>query len=146
MAVENMLLKQQVINFGKMWYYYLAYKIYNYYRGKDKMPVFYSFLGLTTLVMLIIVTVVGIVQIFVSFLPKDAKLVVLPIIFIIGLINYFILYANKKYEDVFHHFDMNDEYKKWDLSTRIFIISTIVFTILFLVISDLRNHGYLIST
>ncbi|WP_148038940.1 hypothetical protein [Proteiniphilum sp. X52] len=71
----------------------------------------------------------------------DSKYNALLLMFLLALLNYLLLYRKKKHVDIFHHFDRNRElYRKWDLSTTLYIVGTIVFMLVILIIADIRNH------
>src|SRR5690349_5178021 len=108
------------------WYNYLNYRIYNYYRRKDSMPVFFSFLATTTLVTLNIFSIGGLA----GFLFESVhRLIVsvnkywmLVLYASIALTNYLVLYRGN-YEDIFTSIDRNrDLYRRWDRSITLYII------------------------
>lgn len=132
------------MNLIMMWYNYLAYFIYKFYRKRDNLPVFFSFLVTTMLVSVNIESFAGAVHLLYPYLNYDSKYYALILIFIIALGNYFVLYRNKRYEIIFDNFDKNsEEYDKWKFSVKLYIVLTITFLLFTLVIADLKNHGKL---
>lgn len=124
------------------WYYFLAYFIFKYYRGKDNLPVFFSFLSITALFCVNLQSAAGIIHFFIPFLPNNSKYYAILLLGIIGLTNYFILYKNRYYEIVFASFDKEPNiYNKWKFSVRLYIIISIAFLIVMLILMDLKNHG-----
>lgn len=108
------------------------------------MPVLYSFLATTMLVSFNIEAIAGTIHVFYPYLPVHSKYYALILILAIGLMNYFILYRNKYYETVFNDFDLYKvNYKRWDLSVKVYIISSILILLVTLVLADLKNHGRL---
>lgn len=124
------------------WYYYLNYRIYKFYqRKKEDMPAFFSFWACTVLLTINISTILIIVNFFKPLSYFDSKYNALPLMFLLALLNYLLLYRKKKHVDIFHHFDRNRElYRKWDLSVTLYIVGTIVFMLVILIIADIRNH------
>ncbi|WP_123985218.1 hypothetical protein [Taibaiella soli] len=127
-----------------MWYYYLNYKIYSFYRRKERngIPAFYAFM---VTVMLIYI---NIFSVWVMFAMQDeilkrnvAKGTVLIFMAIIGLVNYLLLYRRGKYKEVFDQFDKTfEQYKKWDLSVKLYIIGSVLFWLIMLFLMDRQNH------
>lgn len=124
------------------WYYYLNYRIYSYYRKRDNMPVFFSFLATTTLVTLNIFSILCVVGFFYPLTNVINKINMLVLYAVMAIFNYGVLYRNKYYEEVFYDFDKQGEkYKRWNLSVRLYIGISIAFLLATLAIIDLRNHG-----
>jgi purine-cytosine permease-like protein len=125
-----------------IWYYYLAYRIYVFYRKRDNIPVFFSFSLLTTLVNINIMTVAIFVQLINPYFQNYNKFYALIPFTCIGIINYLILY--RRYEVIFNKFDLDMEhYKKYDLSVKIYFTITVALFIISLVLVDGKNQGYL---
>ena len=128
------------------WHFYLNYCIYRFYvNRKDDIPVYSALLVSVTLISLNAVTIRGIYWFIYDFwtIPhtSHSNIKVIAFMSFLGLINYLLLYRKKKYEDVFEEFRRNyDKYKKLDKSVKLYIILTIVTTILVLVIADVRNQ------
>ena len=124
------------------WYYYLTYRIYKFYqRKKDTTPVLASFFACVMLLGINISTILILVNLFKPLSYFESKYNALPLMLLLALLNYFLLYRKKKYVDIFHHFDRNRElYRKWDLSVTLYIIGTIVFMLVVLIIADIRNN------
>lgn len=124
------------------WYYYLNYRIYKFYqRKKDSTPVLASFFACIMLLGINISTMLIFINFFKSLLYFESKYNALPLMLLLALLNYLLLYRKKKHIDVFHHFDRNRElYRKWDLSVTLYIIGTVAFMLVVLIIADIRNH------
>ena len=110
------------------WYYYMQYRIYKFYqRYKGSEPVWMSFLAPTTLLTLNILTLYIIIDLFKPIKISEERYEVYILMAIVSLFHYLFLYRNKKHIDVFRHFDRNRElYRKWDLSTILYIVLSIV--------------------
>lgn len=125
-----------------IWYYFLAYKIFVFYRKRDNAPVFFSFSLLTTLVNINVMTLAVFVHLQKPYFQNYNKLYALIPFVCISIINYLILY--RRYEFIFNKFDQNIEhYKRWDLSVKIYFTITIALFIITLVLVDGKNQGYL---
>ena len=125
-----------------MWYYYLNYRIYNYYERKmERMPYIYSFMGTVLLLTFNVFSIVAII----SFMyPNDIinKYSTLGLSLFIAFFNFLILYRGKYYKEVFSDFDKyEDRYKNWKNSVPIYIISSIVLLLVVLAIADYRYDG-----
>ena len=110
------------------WYYYMQYRIYKFYqRYRSKDPIFLSFWAPTTLLTLNILTLYMIIDLFKPIKISEERYEVYILMAIVSLFHYLFLYRKKKHIDVFRHFDRNRElYRKWDLSTILYIVLTIV--------------------
>jgi len=128
-----------------IWYYYINYSIYKFYKKrKDSMPVLFSFLGTLLLVFMNIFSVLSIIDLFSPFLLQINKYFVLLLMFIIALFNYLILYKGNYYIDVFDDFDnSNDKYKSWNKYVSIYIIGSVAFMLVVLGIENYRHNGHL---
>ena len=124
------------------WYYYLNYRVYKFYqRKKESIPVFTSFLLCSLFLHLNLLSVIGVIHFFRYLFFLGNKLYILLMMLSLAAFNYIVLYRNRKYKDVFHHFDRNrDLYRKWDLSVKIYIWGTIFLMFVVLIIADIRNH------
>ncbi|RNC63847.1 hypothetical protein D7D25_14115 [Proteiniphilum sp. X52] len=124
------------------WFYYLNYRIYKFYqRRKDSTPAIASFFACITLLFLNIFIILAMIDFLWPLSYFDSKYNALLLMFLLALLNYLLLYRKKKHVDIFHHFDRNRElYRKWDLSTTLYIVGTIVFMLVILIIADIRNH------
>lgn len=126
-------------------YYYLAYKIYVFYRKRDNMPVFFSFLLLTTLVNINLITIAIFFQLTNPYFQNYNKLYALIPFACIGIINYLIIY--RRYVDIFNKFDLSIEHcKRYNLPVKIYFTITVALFIISLVLVDGKNQGYLISS
>lgn len=127
-----------------IWYYYLAYTIYKFYRRRDKMPIFFSFLATTLLLTINVESIAGSIHLLRPYLSDNSKYYALLLMIVIAIINYFLLYRNKYYEVIFDNFDLHKEkYKKWNMSTKVYITVSVLILLVTLVLADLRNHGHL---
>ena len=126
------------------WYYYMQYRIYKFYqryRGKD--PIFLSFLVPTTLLCINVFTLYMIIDLLKPIKLSEDLYECYILMAIVSLFHYLFLYRNKKHIDVFRHFDRNRElYRKWDLSTILYIVLSIVFSFTTLYIS-IRINGFI---
>ena len=127
------------------WYFYLNYRIYNFYQKRDDIPVFYAFLVTSTLATLNLITFVGMTGFFLPFFKQltNVKLVLISYA-LIALINYLIVYKKSFYEEVFNEFDRQPlKLKSWDKSVKLYIGTSIGLLLLVLIIADMKNQGYL---
>ena len=126
------------------WYYYLSYRTYKFYqRHKDSDPIIYSFMVPTTLLSLNLLTLYIIIDTFKPIKLSEDLYEAYILMGVVALFHYLLLYRKKKYIDVFHHFDRNRElYRKWDLSTMLYIVLTIVFWLTTLYIG-IRRKGFI---
>ena len=125
------------------WFKYLNFVIYQYYERKgDSMPYLFSFLASTMLVYFNILSLYGIVSFFIPALTTVDKFFVLCFMLLLMLVNYLLLYKNNYYKEVFYDFQKHSErYTAWNRSVRIYIISSIIFLLIVLVIADYSHEG-----
>ena len=127
------------------WYFYLNYYIYCFYvRFKDQIPVFSAWIVVTLLLHFNIFTIVASYTLITDFwtVPEltNRSGIIAKMAFL-GLINYLLLYRKKKYIKVFDKFKKNEDYyKKWNKSSLLYIVLSIVFALIAVYISVWRNH------
>lgn len=128
-----------------IWYYYLNYRIYKYYkRKKDNIPVFTAFLISIVLLYMNIFSILSIIDFLKPFLFLSNKLHVLTLMLILAILNYLVLYKGKYYTEVFNKFDNESEkYKIWNNSVVIYIIASIFLMLIVLGVADYRHDGSL---
>lgn len=129
-----------------MWYYYLNYKIYSFYKKKkDSTPVAMAFFVSILLIYFNLFTVLYLIDpdSFIEYTIYYSKIKSIGLGISLGIINYFILYRKKKYVDIFDNFDTYlEKYQHWDQSVKMYIIFSIVICLGTLVYADFRNHNY----
>lgn len=127
-----------------VWYYYLAYKIYVFYRKRNDMPVFYSFAVTTTLVSLNLICAAGIVDILlIPIFNANSKYYCLMLMILVAIINYLILFRKRVCKEIFNYLDRSSaSYCRWDRSVRLYVVFSVAFLLVTLIAADLRNHGY----
>jgi len=132
------------------WYFYLNYFIYRFYDkkwGKRDNPVFTAFFAPIVLVNLNIFTIFVLNNFINDFWTKPKlhphyKGIIIAFFVFLGIINYLLLYRKKKYVKIFDEFKKNnDKYKHWNLSVKLYIISSIALFLIVLIIADWRNHN-----
>ncbi len=130
------------------WYFYLNYRIYRFYeRKRDSIPGFFSFSATVVLVSFNIFSLVGLSGFFLNpvydFIVSLTKYSIIGLYALLGLFNYLTLYRGEYYKEVFSDFDKyEDRYRSWKKSVPIYIISSIVFTLIVLAIADYRHDGH----
>ncbi|MGB5979294.1 MAG: hypothetical protein WBG62_17910 [Cyclobacteriaceae bacterium] len=130
-----------------MWYFYLNYRIYKFYQQKNEsIPGFYSFAATVVLVSFNIFSSVGVLGFIFdavyNLIVSITKYSVIALYIIIASINYIILYKEGYYKQMFLFFEKNEEkYERWRKSILVYIISTIVFTLIVLAIADFRHNA-----
>ncbi len=124
------------------WYYYLNFRIYRFYKKRDNIPGFYSFLVTSSLMCLNVISIIAIIGFewgsLRRFMNKENALL---LFLFAGGVNYFLLYNGNRYRDVFDEFDLHSSrYKNWTLGVKLYLIISICLLLGVLVIADLRNH------
>lgn len=115
-----------------------------FYKRRDNMPVFFSFLATTLLLTINIESIVGSIHLLHYFLPDNSKYYALLLMIVIAIMNYFVLYRNNYHAVLFNDFDLHREkYRRWDLSIKVYITVSILLLLVTLVLADLKNHGHL---
>lgn len=127
------------------WYYYLNFKVYQFYKKRDNIPGFYSFLVTTALLLFNVMSILAIIGFFLpSFMRVMNKQNVLLMASFIGLLNYLLLYRGGSYKEVFNDFEIcSADFKNWDLLVKLYLILSGCLFLGVLVIADIRNHGHL---
>jgi hypothetical protein len=132
------------------WYFYLNYFIFRFYEkkwGKLDNPVLTAFLATCLLVHLNIFTIVASYTLIVDFwtvpeLSGPYRVNIIAQMAFLGIVNYLLLYRKKKYVKIFDEFKKNEDYyKKWNKSSLLYIILSVVFMLATLIIADWRNRN-----
>lgn len=73
-----------------------------------------------------------------------SKFHVLIMMLILAVINYFVLYWKEHYIDVFDNFDSSsDKYKGWNKYVPLYVVGSVLFLVVVLLIADYRYDGHL---
>ena len=108
------------------------------------MPSLFSFLGTVMLLFCNILSFFGIIGFFIPIFESLSKLYVLILLGGLAIFNYLVLYRGDYYKEVFWNFDRESrQFKGWDKSVKIYIISSIALLLIVLVIANYRNNGHL---
>lgn len=126
-------------------YYYFNYFIYRYYdKKRDDIPQVYSFvisISLISINIILSICFLGVFEPRLMVLLSEVK-IICGFIALSGF-NYMTLYRNGMYKQVFADFKKNDNlYGSWKKLVMGFIIFTVLYLIIFLIIINI--HGPLI--
>jgi Ca2+/H+ antiporter len=152
--VENGPCKQQemisgIINGNIMkWYFYLNFFIYRHYKKNENSPVISALIAISLLLHLNIFTISTIYHFATNFwttpqLHQNYIIIIIAFLCFLAVLNYVLIYHKKKYVKIFEEFKKDsDNYKHWDISSKLYIILSIALCLITLIIADLRNHNF----
>jgi hypothetical protein len=125
-------------------FYFLNYVIYEWYKKRDNIPLFYAMAAANLLIYFNIFSIIYWLSIFLNFEPPFTKVYAISFFIAQSILSYFLLYHNSRYKIIFAHFDEQGEKnricKKYVFA---YLILTIVFLLSTLVAADIRVDGHL---
>ena len=125
-------------------FYFLNYVVYAWYEKRDNLPMMFAISVPVVLMGFNILSITYLLSIIFNFSLPFTKVNVMIMLIALTMFSYVVLYRKKRYIEIFGEYKKKQAHlRRHRRYARLYIIASILFLLVTLVIADIRFDGHL---